>query len=186
MADQNLPPQGDGTTSHDDQPEQATFRRGRRLAIDVGDARIGVASCDFDGLLATPVETIRRATPEEGRKRIRQLTNEYDPLEVIVGLPLSMNGTEGPAAVKVKKYASRLARRLSPIPVRLVDERLSTVSAHRSLRDAGVSTRNHRPIVDQAAAVTILESALEREKRTGQPPGELVMTTQGPDQENCS
>lgn len=185
MTDQNLPPHGDGMTDCDGQPERPPFRRGRRLAVDVGDARIGIASCDLDGLLATPVETVRRATPEEGRKRIRQLAKEYDPLEVIVGLPLSMDGTEGPAAVKVKKYASRLARRLSPIPVRLVDERLSTVSAHRSLREAGVSTRKHQPIVDQAAAVTILESALEREKRTGQPPGELVMTAQGPDQENC-
>lgn len=165
---------------------QRGFRRGRRLAVDVGDARIGIASCDPDGLLATPVETVKRATVEEGRKRIWKLAKEYEPIEVVVGLPLSMNGTEGPAAVKVKKYAMRLARRLDPIPVRLVDERLSTVSAHRALRDAGLSTKNHQPVVDQVAAVAILEAALDREKNTGQPAGDLVTIMQGTDQENCS
>lgn len=182
-------PEPDATHSGDVAGMDATqpaFRRGRRLAVDVGDARIGIASCDPDGLLATPVETVRRATVEEGRKRIWKLAKEYEPIEVIVGLPLSMNGTEGPAAVKVKKYAMRLARRLDPIPVRLVDERLSTVSAHRALRDAGLSTKNHQPVVDQVAAVSILEAALDREKNTGQPAGDLVTTMQGTDQENCS
>jgi putative holliday junction resolvase len=148
------------------------MRRGRRLAVDVGDARIGIASCDPDGLLATPVETV----PAGGgaQNRIAAIAQEYEPIEVVVGLPRSLNGREGPAAAKVRLFATRLAALLAPVPVRLVDERMSTVTATQGLRASGVKAKKGRSVVDQAAAVVILQSALEAERAMGRPPGESV------------
>ncbi|GAA2481043.1 Holliday junction resolvase RuvX [Streptomyces thermolineatus] len=148
------------------------MRRGRRIAVDVGDARIGVATCDPDGLLATPVETVPAG--KKARGRIAAVVAEYEAVEVVVGLPRSLNGREGPAAAKARDFARRLAALIDPVPVRLVDERMTTVTATQGLRASGVSARKGRAVVDQAAAVVILESALETEKRTGNPPGELV------------
>ena len=152
------------------------FRRGRRIGVDVGDVRIGVASSDPDGMLATPVETV----PAGGRSQARlvALVAEYEAVEVVVGLPRSLNGREGPAAAKVRAYALQLANRLAagpvPVPVRLVDERMSTVTAAQGLRASGVKSKKGRSVIDQAAAVVILQSALEREKSTGLPPGQAV------------
>ncbi|WP_371482966.1 Holliday junction resolvase RuvX [Kitasatospora sp. NBC_00315] len=153
--------------------ERPPWRRGRRISVDVGDARIGVASCDPDGLIATPVETV----PAGGRSqaRIAAIAEEYDAVEVIVGLPRSLSGKEGPAAAKVRLYAGQLAARLAPVPVRLVDERMSTVTATQGLRASGVKARKGRSVVDQAAAVVILQSALEAERVSGRPPGESVV-----------
>lgn len=109
----------------------ALARRGRRLAVDVGDARIGVASCDPDGLLATPVETVPGRDVPAAHRRLVQLVEEYEPIEVVVGLPRSLSGGEGPAAVKVRAFAEEVARRIAPVPVRLVDERMTTVTAAR-------------------------------------------------------
>ncbi len=95
-------------------------------------------------------------------------------MEVLVGLPRSLSGDEGAAAQAARKYAEAVARRVAPVDVRLVDERLSTVTAHRALRDAGVRGRRHRPVVDQAAAVVILQSALDAERASGRAPGSLV------------
>ncbi|KRV50372.1 Holliday junction resolvase [Wenjunlia vitaminophila] len=148
------------------------MRRGRRLGVDVGDARIGVASCDPDGLLATPVETVRAR--QGALARIVALAAEYEVVEVVVGLPRSLNGREGPAAAKVRAFAVSLARLLAPVPVRLVDERMSTVSATQGLRASGVRSKKGRSVVDQAAAVVILQSALEAERVSGRPPGECV------------
>lgn len=148
------------------------MRRGRRLGVDVGDARIGVASCDPDGLLATPVETVRAG--QGALARIVALAAEYEVVEVVVGLPRSLNGREGPAAAKVRAFAVSLARLLAPVPVRLVDERMSTVSATQGLRASGVRSKKGRSVVDQAAAVVILQSALEAERVSGRPPGECV------------
>lgn len=159
--------------------EQTTtggFRRGRRLGVDVGDARIGVASSDPDGMLATPVETVPAGPSSQAR--LVALAEEYEVVEVVVGLPRSMNGGEGPAAAKVRLYAGALAARLAarpePVPVRLVDERMSTVTATQGLRASGRNAKKGRSVIDQAAAVVILQSALEREKSTGLPPGEAV------------
>ncbi|GAB2586287.1 Holliday junction resolvase RuvX [Streptomyces capparidis] len=149
-----------------------SFRRGRRIGVDVGDARIGVASCDPDGLLATPVETVpagRRAMA-----RLAAIVAEYEAVEVVVGLPRSLSGREGPAAAKVREFAHTLAARVEPVPVRLVDERMSTVTATHGLRASGVRSRKGRSVVDQAAAVVILQSALEAERGSGRPPGECV------------
>ncbi|MEE1803718.1 Holliday junction resolvase RuvX [Streptomyces sp. NPDC101062] len=152
----------------------SAMRRGRRLAVDVGDARIGVASCDPDGILATPVETVPGRDVPAAHRRLRQIVEEYEPVEVLVGLPRSLNGGEGPAAAKVRVFAQELARGVAPLPVRLVDERMSTVTASQGLRASGVKSKKGRSVIDQVAAVVILQSALEAERVSGNPPGESV------------
>ncbi|HZG06608.1 MAG TPA: Holliday junction resolvase RuvX, partial [Streptomyces sp.] len=99
---------------------------------------------------------------------------EYEPLEVVVGLPRSLSGREGPAAARVRAFAGTLARDIAPVPVRLVDERMSTVTAAQSMRASGVSSKKGRGRIDQAAAVIILQSALETERVSGEVPGECV------------
>ncbi|MFD5553454.1 MULTISPECIES: Holliday junction resolvase RuvX [unclassified Streptomyces] len=150
------------------------MRRGRRLAIDVGDARIGVASCDPDGILATPVETVPGRDVPAAHRRLRQLVDEYEPIEVVVGLPRSLRGGEGPAAAKVRTFAGRLATTIAPVPVRLVDERMTTITASQGLRASGVTSRKGRSVIDQVAAVVILQNALESERASGEAPGEGV------------
>jgi putative Holliday junction resolvase len=150
------------------------MRRGRRLAIDVGDARIGVASCDPDGILATPVETVPGRDVPAAHRRLTQLVGEYEPIEVVVGLPRSLKGGEGPAAAKARAFAGELAKNIAPVPVRLVDERMTTVSASQGLRASGVNARKGRSVIDQAAAVVILQQALESERVSGSAPGEGV------------
>lgn len=150
------------------------MRRGRRLAVDVGDARIGVASCDPDGVLATPVETVPGRDIPAAQRRLAELVDEYEPLEVLIGLPRSLKGTEGPAAAKVRAFAQQTAARVAPVPVRLVDERMSTVTAAQSMRASGVNAKKGRSRIDQAAAVVILQSALEAERSSGEPPGQGV------------
>lgn len=160
-----------------------------RLGIDVGAVRVGVARCDRWGLLATPVETVQRRPNGADLSRIAELVADCDVLEIVVGLPLSLSGEEGTASAAARKYAEAVARRVQPLPVRLVDERLTTVTAHRALRDAGVAGRRQRGVVDQAAAVVILQSALDAERASGQPPGSIVVPgpapeSPGPDEEN--
>jgi len=151
------------------------LRVGVRLGIDPGDARIGVARSDPSGFLATPVETVRRGKGDLAR--IAALVAEEEAMEVVVGLPRSLSGNEGPAAVKPREFAGRLARRLDPVPVRLCDERLTTVSAEAMLRDRGRKGGKRRAVVDQAAAVFILQHALDTERATGTAPGEIVEET---------
>jgi putative Holliday junction resolvase len=145
---------------------------GVRLGIDPGDARIGVASCDPGGILATPVETVARGDGD--LDRIAALAEELDAGVVYIGLPRSLSGGEGPAAGRVREFAGQLAARLAPRQLRLVDERLSTVTAEAVLRDRGKKGRKRRAVVDQAAAVVILQGAIDRERTTGEPAGELV------------
>lgn len=151
------------------------MRAGVRLGIDPGDARIGVARSDRSGLLATPVETVRRGRGD--LRRIHEIATEVGAVEVVVGLPRSLSGREGPAADKARDFARRLVRRLAPVPVRLLDERLTTVSAEAMLRDLGRTGKDRRAVVDQAAAVVILQQALDAERATGAPPGQLVKET---------
>ena len=148
------------------------MRSGVRLGIDPGDARIGVARSDPSGFLASPVETVRRGKGDLAR--IARLARDDEAVEIVVGLPRSLSGGEGPAAGKTREFAARLAARVSPVPVRLVDERLTTVSAEAMLRDRGRKGQQRRAVVDQAAAVLILQHALDTERSTGSPPGELV------------
>jgi putative Holliday junction resolvase len=158
-------------------------RFGTRLGIDPGDARIGVARSDPTGFLATPVETVRRGRGD--LQRITALVQEVEAVEVVVGLPRSLSGHEGPAAEKVRDFAARLARRVAPVPVRLADERLTTVSASAMLREQGRKAHRQREVIDQAAAVLILQTALDTERATGRPPGEAVAVGD-PDQEEST
>ena len=152
------------------------MRHGIRLGIDPGDARIGVARSDPSGFLASPVETVRRGKGDLARiaRILAAEQAESTVLEVVVGLPRSLSGGEGPAAAKVREFAAALARRVRPVPVRLVDERMTTVSAEAMLRDQGRSGAKRRAVVDQAAAVLILQHALDTERATDAAPGEIV------------
>jgi putative Holliday junction resolvase len=150
--------------------------------VDAGSVRIGVAACDPHAVLAYPLETVKR--DERGGsdlERLAGIVEDCDAIEVVFGLPRSLSGGEGTAATIARAYAVRVARRVAPVPVRLVDERFSTVVAHRSLRDAGMGGRKRRPVVDQAAAVIILQAALDAERASGDPPGVLVVPGGGPD-----
>lgn len=141
----------------------------------MGEVRVGVAVSDPDGILATPVATLARDA--EGRSDITEvadLVREHAALEVVVGLPLSLDGSAGAAAAKARSWAADLQSQMPDTPVRLVDERLTTVDAHRGLRESGVAGRRQRAVVDQAAAVLILQTALEIERRTGAPPGQQI------------
>lgn len=151
------------------------MRTGVRIGIDPGDARIGVARSDPTGFLATPVETVRRGRGDLGR--LAAIVTEHEAVEIVLGLPRSLSGREGPAAVKTREFASRLARSVAPVPVRLVDERLTTVSAEAMLRDRGRKGSDRRSVVDQAAAVLILQHALDTERASGTAPGEIVEET---------
>jgi len=145
---------------------------GVRLGIDPGSVRIGVARCDPDGLLATPLDTVPRGPGDLDRLvrlalehdagEIVKLAAAADAIEVIVGLPTSLSGREGAAAAAARSFADALARRLVPIPVRLVDERFTTVLAHDALRQGGKGGRARRQVVDQAAAA--LFAALRGER----------------------
>jgi putative Holliday junction resolvase len=148
------------------------MRPGVRIGIDVGSVRIGVARTDPSGVLAVPVETVPRGPGD--LERIGQLVAEHEALEVVVGLPLSLSGRSGRAAQAARTFARDLAPLVAPVPVRLVDERLSTVSATQGLREAGRGSRSSRAVVDQAAAVVIVQYAVDHERATGHAPGTLV------------
>jgi len=153
------------------------LRTGTRLAVDVGSTRIGVARCDPDGLLASPLATIRRGRGD--LDRLASLAASEGAIEVIVGLPTGLSGREGSAAAQARSFAAALADRLAPLPVRLVDERFTTVIAHDALRQGGRGSRARRPVVDKAAAALILQGALDTERTTGSPAGELVGSAPG-------
>jgi putative holliday junction resolvase len=141
--------------------------RGRRLGVDVGTVRIGVATSDPDGILATPVETVardRRNSSDKHVRRLAQLVNELEAVEVVVGLPRTLADRSGSSARDAVELAEQLARRIAPTPVRLSDERLTTVSAQRSLRDAGIRAKGQRAMIDQAAAVGILQNWLDQRR----------------------
>jgi putative Holliday junction resolvase len=154
------------------------IRTGVRLGIDVGSVRVGVSVSDPAAVLASPVETVRRADDAAANRpdlaRIAALVTDHGAVEVVVGLPLSLSGARGAAAQTVLAYARAIAAAIEPVPVRIVDERLSTVSAHGQLASVGVASRARRAVVDQAAAVIILQSALDAERSSGRAPGEVV------------
>ncbi|MFV2087895.1 Holliday junction resolvase RuvX [Micromonospora sp. LOL_021] len=151
------------------------FVRGRRLGVDVGQVRVGLAISDPDGILATPLMTVRRDlstgvatnpadTPTDIAK-IVQIVHEYEVRAVIVGLPVNLAGRHGPAADAVSAYVRLLEVAVSPISVLTTDERMSTVVASRRLSERGVRGRRQRTVVDQAAAVEILQSWLDAQRR---------------------
>lgn len=135
---------------------------GRRLGVDVGSVRVGVAVCDPGGVLASPLVTLARdADSDRDVDQLAGLVAEHEVVEVIVGLPRTLADRHGPAAEAAVDYADRLAQRIGNVPVRLADERLSTVSASRMLSNRGVKGRKQRAVVDQAAAVEILQGWLD-------------------------
>ncbi|WP_242894198.1 Holliday junction resolvase RuvX [Actinomadura litoris] len=148
------------------------MRPGVRLGVDVGTVRVGVARCDPGGILASPLETVKSGKGDVDR--LVRLVAEHEAIEVVVGLPTSLSGREGPAAQAARRFAARLAGRLPDAEVRLYDERLTTVTAEAGLRAGGVHGQARRRVVDQAAAAVLLQAALDGERLTGRPPGEIV------------
>ena len=145
--------------------------RGRRLGVDVGKVRVGGAVSDPDGILATPLVTVSRdmgaaadSVPADIAE-LGRLVAEHETVQVVVGLPVRLNGDEGAAAIDIRAYAGRLAQAISPVPVVLADERMSTVVATRRLAERGVRGKRQRAVVDQAAAVEILQSWLDAQRR---------------------
>jgi len=147
------------------------MRGGVRIGVDAGKARVGVSTCDRDGLLATPVVTLSRG--DDTIDELRRLVEEHGAMEVVVGLPLSLRGDDTASTADARLLAADLAKRLD-VPVRLVDERLSTVSAQRALHQSGRTVKASRPVIDQVAAVIILQNALDFERSAGRPPGTIV------------
>lgn len=155
-----------------DRPGSDDPGRGRRLGIDVGSVRIGVAASDPDGILATPVETVRRDRSGAHLRRLVALIADLDVVEVVVGLPRTLADRAGSSAKDAIALADALSERIPKIPVRLADERLTTVSAQRSLRDAGIRAKAQRSVIDQAAAVAILQGWLDQRQKTSARSGE--------------
>lgn len=133
-----------------------------RLGVDVGTVRVGVAASDPDGILAFPVDTIARS--ESAAAAVAAIATEKDALEIFVGLPKHLSGAEGKSAADARVFAAQLTE-LVRCPVRLIDERMSTVTASRAMREAGRSSKRQRAVVDQAAAVVILDTALDAARR---------------------
>lgn len=154
------------------------MRRGNRIGVDVGRARVGVARSDRDGLLATPIETLAR--DDRTIAALVAHAVELEAIEFVVGLPLSLSGGDTPSTTDAREFAAALAD-ATDVPVRLVDERMSTVTAQRQLQAGGRKTKGSRTIIDQVAAVIILQNALESERMADRPPGSLVLPTKEPD-----
>jgi len=153
-----------------------TIRAGVRVAIDVGAARVGVAASDAEATLAFPVAVLKRdQRTQHDLDELVEIVGERGAIEVIVGLPQTLRGRDSSSTLDARSYAALLAARIHPVPVRLVDERLSTVAAQQQLHAAGRNTKQSRAVIDAAAAVVLLEAALDRERNTGAPAGEQVL-----------
>ena len=152
------------------------IRAGVRVGVDVGKVRVGVARCDPHAMLATPVATLKRGDGDIAE--LGRLANEYEAIEFVVGLPLSLSGEDTASTGDAREFAQVLAS-TTQLPVRLVDERLSTVSAQRVLHNSGRTSRQSRPVVDQVAATIILQHAIDGERALGVPSG-IVVATDGP------
>jgi putative Holliday junction resolvase len=159
-------------------PAASEWVRGVRLGVDVGTVRVGVAISDPDGILATPLVTLRRdlstlresdlessETYPQDITALMRLVEVHESVEVVVGLPVTLAGSESHAAKHVRAYAQLLARAVAPVPVRLTDERMSTAVATRRLSERGVRAGRRRAVVDQAAAVEILQGWLDAARR---------------------
>lgn len=139
------------------------MQRGRRLAFDFGDARIGVAVSDPDSILCSPVKTLNTRS-ELLWDEIFSLLREFEPIEIYVGRPIHLRGQESPSTAKAEMFARELRERYD-LKVSMIDERLSTVSAQRHLHEAGLTSKESRKTIDQAAAVEILNMALDLERK---------------------
>jgi putative holliday junction resolvase len=145
-------------------PRPPQQRRGRVMGVDVGTVRVGVALSDPSGTLASPLETLRRAPDGSDLDRLAELVVEHEVIEVVVGEPKHLSGASGASAQDATAYSQALADRVPDVPVLLIDERLSTVTAASSLRASGLDSRQQRGVIDQAAAVVILQQFLDTRK----------------------
>ncbi|MHC5796199.1 Holliday junction resolvase RuvX [Lacisediminihabitans sp. FW035] len=152
------------------------MRPGVRLGIDVGKVRIGLASSDPHGMLATPVSTVPRGEGDVAAIMVEAV--DRAAVEIVIGLPLALSGGDSASTEDARDFARRVAE-AGDIPVRMVDERLSTVSATRALQSAGRNSRKSRPVIDQVAAVIILQHALDAERTGGRLPGAVVVPHEG-------
>jgi putative Holliday junction resolvase len=151
-------------------------RQGVRLGVDVGTVRVGLARSDRDGLLATPLETVQRRGAPVGPvvEAVLAAARDLDAIEIVVGLPVALSGRDTASTADARAVARALAAAAGDVPVRLVDERLTTVSATSALHASGRSTRRSRSMIDQVAAVILLQHALDVERSRGEPPGVLA------------
>ena len=150
------------------------MEKGRRLAIDVGTVRIGLAICDPDAILSSPLPALIRSRElEETLGAISKLVDEYSPVEVYVGDPISLSGGHSASTQDARSFAMKLADLIS-VPIRLVDERLTTVTASSKLRLSGINAKGAKDLIDSASAVEILEQALNVSKKTGKSAGSRV------------
>lgn len=139
------------------------MKRGRRIAFDYGDVRIGVAVSDSDSILSSPLITLK-ATDRNLNQLISQIFSEIDPVAIYVGRPALLSGKDGSASEKASEFVAQLAT-MTTVPIEMIDERMSTISAARNLRDAGRNAKESKESIDMAAAVAILDFAIEIEKR---------------------
>jgi putative Holliday junction resolvase len=139
------------------------MQRGRRIAFDYGDVRIGVAVCDPDSILSSPLTTLK-TTDKTLVKQISEILADIEPVTIYVGRPALLSGNDGAATEKANTFVA-LLRTISEVPIEMIDERMSTISAARNLRDAGRNSKDSKNSIDMAAAVAILDFAIEIEKR---------------------
>ncbi len=150
------------------------MRSGRRLSVDVGKVRIGVAASDFHSILASGLETVARgAELEPSLKRIVELVDEIEPIEIYVGLPISMSGNNSASTQDAIQFAKQLSLLLTT-EIRFIDERMTSITAANALKTSGRDSKSGRKIIDQIAATIILEQAIEQEKSTGEKPGKAI------------
>jgi len=138
-------------------------RFGRRLAFDYGDVRIGVAVCDPDGVLSTPLTTLNSKDPKV-LEHIAAIVDEYEPVKIYIGLPVNLSGSSSTSTVNAKEFGEKITARFD-ISVAYIDERLSTVSANKKLLESGMNSKQARASIDQSAAVEILEQGLRIDKK---------------------
>lgn len=144
------------------------------MAIDVGTVRLGLAVSDYEGILATPLPVLVRASEvSDTVASLMIFAKEHEVIEIYVGEPMSLSGSTTPSTADARQLAQELSKQ-SKVPVRLIDERFTTVTATSKLRAAGVNSRDAKSLIDSASAVEILENALHTEKITGKVPGQLV------------
>lgn len=153
--------------------------RGPLLAVDVGRVRVGIARSDAAGIMALPETTLARSA--ETPAAVVELARTYEVVGIVVGLPLTLSGERGPAAHEAEIFAAELAALAADLPVRLLDERMTTREATRGLQSAGRDARKSRAVIDQAAAVILLNHALDAERSSGIPAGRRVTVV--PEQE---
>jgi putative Holliday junction resolvase len=149
-------------------------RLGKRLAIDVGKARVGVAICDHEGILSSPIDALPRLESDDDTvEALMGIINEQCVIEVYVGEPLGLSGNDTESTRDSRVIADKLGK-VSPVPVRMIDERFTTKVAASKLRAAGVNSRGSKSLIDSASAVEILDGALGFEKSSGVAPGKCV------------